>query len=1194
MVELTAENPWPGPVSYRTEDAAFFRGRSTEVEELAALVERGRSMVLFGASGLGKTSLIHAGLIPRLEPGKLFPVPIRISYVPGAVPVTTQIFAEIMRVAGHAQGVVEPTTGMTVWEYLHLREPPLGGAQPLLIFDQFEELFTIGARTPQATQLIEELTSLIEGSPPWSLRERLEEDPTQARKYAFNRHDYRVLLSVREDFLYGLEALRAQIPSIIHNRYRLGALSGARALEVVLQSPANSQDQDAAEAGGATSSPVSKASVAKLIVQTVAAPANDQRPVEELEVEPVLLSIMCAELARRRQQGSSITPELVTGTRADIIAAFYERALSGLSDAVRDVVEEELVTTTGFRTSALHKELIALPGMSEAVISELVDRRLLRVVNRSNGRWVELTHDILSEVAARSRERRRIQKQERAARALREQRLRTWGLIVFGAVLAAAVVFYGYYAQEKRSRDIAVGAKRTLRELLIDASLREHRYRDALGQLSAAVKDEPDAAWARALIADLLQRRGWSLPLSPLFPDGPFTFLACNRKGSRCAAAYRDGSVLIRGDVSLSLKVPQTGFSTLDFNRDGDRLLSVSSAGDATMWSIAAEGATQIHKWPVGSVWWRWDRSDDLNIIALPERPGELTIRNLHEGTSRRVKIRGLAFAVSADGAYVAYQSGTTEITLEAPMGGEATKLGVPEVATYIGFDPASRVLLAALPNRTIQRWRTVDGSMDAELQAPRSVNKLVFDQEGKHLIGEFEGGGLAYWAAPWYLEPKILLDGSADHQSIVFAPTGEWFAAATKDGWIRLWNTRTAAPIAEPIRLRGTVLAAPTDDHRLTSVSVSGTNGLWTVPTEHNVREYTPTKKVRDAWFTTNDTIYALGAAGKAYTWSLASDEKAEEEVSEYGFVSRDRQLRAANTFAGAKLYKNGDKQGEALSKEQFVAGQFSADGKRLMMIIGSELLVFDTATAKPIGRSIRGVTQAWLSPDGQLLATVGNDTALTIWNVGPEPSKRAQIDEALVVTGVAFDRQTQRLAILFGREARLWSLSEDRFVGRVMTHDGWITGARFSPSAKWLVTTSTDRTARLWDASSGLTASDWFVHGESVRAADFDESGQHLLTLSGNSLLRVWRLLRASDATDAEALVLARLAEYISGINIDPETNEIRPAKHAATELKNLHAEVQGLCKKPSDGAEGCTSALVQLMLEASTPREPEAADH
>ena len=61
-----SECPFPGPASYDYDLRASFRGRNEEASELAATVLGRRLTVLTSGSGDGKTSLIHAGIVPLL------------------------------------------------------------------------------------------------------------------------------------------------------------------------------------------------------------------------------------------------------------------------------------------------------------------------------------------------------------------------------------------------------------------------------------------------------------------------------------------------------------------------------------------------------------------------------------------------------------------------------------------------------------------------------------------------------------------------------------------------------------------------------------------------------------------------------------------------------------------------------------------------------------------------------------------------------------------------------------------------------------------------------------------------------------------------------------------------------------------------------------------------------------------------
>ncbi|HYN21762.1 MAG TPA: hypothetical protein VE078_12430, partial [Thermoanaerobaculia bacterium] len=71
---LSPDNPWPGLDPFDETDRAYFHGRTAESGDLLRLVRREPLTVLFGRSGLGKTSLLKAGLFPLLRAEDSLPV----------------------------------------------------------------------------------------------------------------------------------------------------------------------------------------------------------------------------------------------------------------------------------------------------------------------------------------------------------------------------------------------------------------------------------------------------------------------------------------------------------------------------------------------------------------------------------------------------------------------------------------------------------------------------------------------------------------------------------------------------------------------------------------------------------------------------------------------------------------------------------------------------------------------------------------------------------------------------------------------------------------------------------------------------------------------------------------------------------------------------------------------------------------
>lgn len=426
------ENPWPGLAAFREADHLFFFGRERETETLRRAVLRERLTVLFGRSGLGKTSLLQAGLFPRLRQDNYLPVPIRLDFGEGVEAGGRSVFVRQVREAiARAARAVEAETppldrNETLWETFHQEGADFWSLDnrlilPVLVFDQFEEIFTLGrsraALAEARDQFLIELADLVEGRPPAALKARLDSSPEEARAYAFQQHNYKVLLSLREDFLPDLEGLHDRIPSLGHNRVRLRRMNGEEALRVVTG------------AGGGLVEEAAARRIVGFVAGEVAAAGIPEVALAELEIEPALLSVVCRELNNmRRQQGEPrITADLLAGHWTEILSDFYERSLADLAPEVRIFIENHLITESGYRDSVALETALREPGITREVLARLIDRRLLRKETRGEQQRVELTHDVLTGVIRDSRDTRRqqeIQEVSEDARRAAEERER--------------------------------------------------------------------------------------------------------------------------------------------------------------------------------------------------------------------------------------------------------------------------------------------------------------------------------------------------------------------------------------------------------------------------------------------------------------------------------------------------------------------------------------------------------------------------------------------------------------------------------------------------------------------------------------------------------------------------------------------------------------------------------------------------
>jgi hypothetical protein len=317
-----------------------------------------------------------------------------------------------------------------------------------------------------------------------------------AERFDFARSDYRVLISLREDYLAPLEGLKARMPSITQNRLRLAPMTGKQALEAVLGPGKGLVSQEVAEA----------------IVRFVAGGSE----IANAEVEPSLLSLVCRELndTRIAQGRDEISLDLLAGSHDTILSNFYERALVDQPAAVRRIIEDELLTESGFRENIAEETLrahLVAAGAAPETLATLVNRRLLRVEERLDMRRVELTHDVLCGVVKASRdvrhereareatERMLAEQRDRAAAArramIRARQVATVCVVLAIGAIGAAIFAYYTSQRAKRAEEIAQQSRvqaETLLGYLTDGFARELESSGRLDVVASLAKQEID------------------------------------------------------------------------------------------------------------------------------------------------------------------------------------------------------------------------------------------------------------------------------------------------------------------------------------------------------------------------------------------------------------------------------------------------------------------------------------------------------------------------------------------------------------------------------------------------------------------------------------------------------------------------------------------------------------------------------
>ncbi len=448
---VDAQHPWLGLLPLKEEHAKFFFGRDAEIAEILLRIRENTLTILFGQSGLGKTSLLGAAVVPRLAAANFTPVLVRLNYATGAPSLLEQTRAAFQR-ATPGIGWPDDAPAVTLWELFH-RLPallPAGSPSPALIIDQFEEIFTLGRQDPdrecEAELWLEQMADLLQNRPPHILEERFAGNRRLARDYDFGSSRLRVVFALREDYLSQLESWKTRLPLLTQNRMALLLLNGLQALEAVV-GPASLGER-----------PLVSREVAAGIVRTVAR-VEPETALPQIHAMPPLLSLLCEQLnaARLAAGVPEITAGMVTGQAQDILQRFYVESYATFPpkhrEAIRALIEDPpMITEGGYRNSLVREDAeahLARLGVPDprAVFDTLIRRRVITVEEKDRVQRLEVTHDVLVPLLVRSRK-------ERENVSARQRFRRKAGAILFFVLLAmlvgcTAVMTYAYQTRQK-------------------------------------------------------------------------------------------------------------------------------------------------------------------------------------------------------------------------------------------------------------------------------------------------------------------------------------------------------------------------------------------------------------------------------------------------------------------------------------------------------------------------------------------------------------------------------------------------------------------------------------------------------------------------------------------------------------------------------------------------------------------------
>ncbi len=435
---------YPGIRSFEAQEAHLFFGRNREIHDFYQMVKVNRLSVLFSKSGLGKSSLLNAGVIPKLSDDvyKIFKIRFQnTAFSPAAlIREGLRLYAEQTRLVQKAEQRLASLQALTgqppgLWEQLRAYnfEEELG-FEPIFVFDQFEEFF-LHSQAAQK-ELIELLADIIyqripvrlypqnkdpepvQGLGLLGLLGEVEEKEKEADPLDWWRQplNFKIIIAIRSDRLSLLDQLSSSIPTILQQRYQLMPL-GQEQVEDAIKLPARLHKipPQIAEEDSAYSSPSFEYSDAAVNTIYKALRSEDKG-----EVESFQLQIVCRHMEELviKKNLSQIEEKHIGGQEGIslILNNYYENRISSLGSLeqqfkARHLIEEGLIVD-GARVSLAEAIVLSRYQIGEELLEKLLDTRIIKPENTHLGKAYEVSHDTLVGPILNSYEKRRIEEQK--------------------------------------------------------------------------------------------------------------------------------------------------------------------------------------------------------------------------------------------------------------------------------------------------------------------------------------------------------------------------------------------------------------------------------------------------------------------------------------------------------------------------------------------------------------------------------------------------------------------------------------------------------------------------------------------------------------------------------------------------------------------------------------------------------------
>jgi WD40 repeat protein len=1053
-------------------DALLFFGREREIEVIVANLMASRLTVLYGASGVGKTSLLQAGVAHRLRREQHAIVVVFSAWAGDAVGNLLDAVEAAVGDAGAIRRSGQLADVLAAWTRRL-------DAELYLVLDQFEEYFLYHENERGPGTLAEELPE------------------------ALRRAGLRVnfLIGIREDSLASLDAFKARIPNLFGNSLRLDRLERSAARTAIL-GPLERYKELVPAGDAVEAEPV----LVETVLDEVAAGRvdlglsgrgavgeEDSDRIETPYLQLVLERLWDVETSRGSNWLRLDTLRELGGA-ARIVEDHLERAMAELSPEEKDAAAamyNHLVTPSGTKIAHRAGDLAGYASIGEAetqhVLQRLVEERIVRAAeDGAEGPRYEIFHDVLAEAVLAWRtehEAERKLEAERTTAARRHRRLLEFaiGALVLIAILGAIAVYALVQRGDARSQAQRARGRELAAMALTSAPVNpEQAVRDAV----QATRFERSPAVANVLRTTLLGMRVRAVLPAGGKPVGDVDF---SPDGKRLVVAGGDGIARIyRASDGKHLRDLHHGsaLSAAVFSPDGTKIATAGDDSATRLWD-ARSGAllhTLRHGGPVNSATF----SRDGRLLATTSDDKTARIWDVSSGRQlQRLEHPGgvLSASFSGDGkllvtCLVPAAFDRTARVWDVATGTLVDRFSQPNYIRVARFEPTGPLLVTAGLDHVARVWNARTGTLARALVGHESgITDAEFSASDRQIVTASSDES----ARVWDTGTAALVGVLTGHQNFVvraiFSPDGQWVATASRDRVARIFEPiGTLRVTLVGHRDSVTDVAFSSDGQSIATASADGTARLW----DPRVQP---------------DLVQLGHQSGK---------------VAALAFSQDGRRVISAGPNGTVQVWRVGDP-GHALAtlepRGRVTAVAISGDGRRSATgAPDGSVQVRDVSSGRSVTviRNDRAARSLALSLDGRRLAVTDTNGRTHMWDVDGQKSLGTVGTQVLTAS---FSADGGRL-VTGGSNAiaRVWDVESGKPVTPPLEgHHDLITFASFSHDGRHVVTTSRDHDARVWDARTGRHV--WTFSGSyaQLNSAAFSYDDRWVVT-AGPAAAGIW----------------------------------------------------------------------------------------